>query len=104
VGGEPRAVHVYARPDQATSVAARWASVLGDDAIVALREDAVAAGWFGPVADHVLPAIGDVVVAMRGRATVVDSRTQTAASLQLVGVHGSLTRTEMQVPLLVTTT
>jgi hypothetical protein len=104
VGGEPRAVHVYARPDQAASVAARWASVLGDDAIVALREDAVAAGWFGPVADHVLPAIGDVVVAMRGRATVVDSRTQTAASLQLVGVHGSLTRTEMQVPLLVTTT
>ncbi|MFE4465788.1 alkaline phosphatase family protein [Oerskovia sp. NPDC056781] len=104
VGGEPRAVHVYARPDQSSSVAARWSSVLGDDAIVALREDAVAAGWFGPVADHVLPAIGDVVVAMRGRATVVDSRTQTAASLQLVGVHGSLTRTEMQVPLLVTTT
>jgi len=95
---------VYARPDQAPAVAARWSSVLGDQAVVALREDAVAAGWFGPVADHVLPMIGDVVVAMRGRATVVDSRTQTAASLELVGVHGSLTRTEMLVPLLVTTT
>ncbi|MHA7133172.1 alkaline phosphatase family protein [Oerskovia turbata] len=104
VGGEPRAVHVYARPEQASEVAARWSSVLGDHALVAERADAIAAGWFGPVAPHVEPMIGDVVVAMRGRATVVDSRTQTAASLQLVGVHGSLTRTEMRVPLLVATT
>ncbi len=104
VGGEPRAVHVYTHADQASAVAGRWSEVLGDAALVALREDAVAAGWFGPVAEHVLPTIGDVVVAMRGRATVVDSRTQTPASMQLVGVHGSLTRTEMQVPLLVTTT
>ncbi|MEK8228819.1 hypothetical protein NKG05_26780 [Oerskovia sp. M15] len=96
-------MHVYTHADQAPAVAARWSTVLGDAALVALRDDAVAAGWFGPVADHVLPTIGDVVVAMRGRATVVDSRTQTAASLQLVGVHGSLTRAEMQVPLLVTT-
>jgi hypothetical protein len=104
VGGEPRAVHVYARTEQAPAVAARWSSVLGDHALVAERADAIAAGWFGPVAPHVEPMIGDVVVAMRGRATVVDSRTQTAASLQLVGVHGSLTRTEMRVPLLVATT
>jgi hypothetical protein len=104
VGGEPRAVHVYTRPDQAQAVAARWSAVLGDHALVVPRADAVTAGWFGPVADHVEESIGDVVVAMRGRSTVVDSRTQTAASLQLVGVHGSLTSAEMQVPLLVART
>jgi hypothetical protein len=53
------------------------------------------------VEDRVRPVVGDVVVAMAGRATVVDSRTQTPASLDLVGVHGSLTRSEMLVPCLV---
>ena len=53
------------------------------------------------VVEHVRPVIGDVVVAMAGRATVVDSRTQTPASLDLVGVHGSLTRHEMLVPCVV---
>ena len=57
-------------------------------------------GWFGPVAEHVRPMIGDVVVAMTGRATVVDSRTQSRMSLELVGVHGSLTPEELTVPLL----
>ena len=41
------------------------------------------------------------LVGMTGRATVVDSRTQTPASLDLVGVHGSLTPLEMLVPCLV---
>jgi hypothetical protein len=45
--------------------------------------------------------IGDVVVAMAGRATVVDSRTQSDQALALIGVHGSLTRDELDVPLLV---
>ncbi|PZR53812.1 phosphodiesterase [Xylanimonas oleitrophica] len=100
VGGEPRAVHVYADdPAQAPAVAARWQDVLGERAVVALRDDAVAAGWLGPVAEHVAPWVGDVLVAPRGRFTVVDSRTQTPASLQLLGVHGSFTPEEMTVPL-----
>jgi hypothetical protein len=101
VGGEPRALHVYAEPGvEAEALAARWSAHLGDAALVATRSAAVDAGLFGDVADHVLPRIGDVVVATTGRATVVDSRTQTPASLELVGVHGSLTPTEMLVPLL----
>jgi hypothetical protein len=100
VGGEPRALHLYAEAGaDPAALAARWSDRLGDAALVATRSDAVAAGLFGPVADHVLPRIGDVVVATTGRATIVDSRTQTTASLGLVGVHGSLTPTEMLVPL-----
>ncbi|WP_246123215.1 alkaline phosphatase family protein [Cellulomonas terrae] len=102
VAGEPRALHLHLEPGvDAALVADRWRDTLGSAAVVATRDDATSDGWFGEVADHVLPVIGDVVVAMTGRATVVDSRTQTAASLDLVGVHGSLTRHEMLVPCLV---
>lgn len=101
VAGEPRACHVHVRPGQAPDVAARWRDELAGRAVVALREEAVAAGWFGPVADHVLPVLGDVVVASTGRAGVVDSRTQTPHSLRLIGMHGSFTPGEMLVPLVV---
>ena len=99
VAGEPRALHVHTSTPRA--VAARWRTTLGGAAVVATRDEAIAAGWFGPVAEHVHPLLGDVVVAMTGRATVVDSRTQTKRSLDLVGVHGSFTPEEMLVPLLV---
>lgn len=99
VGGEPRCVHLYTSAPSA--VADRWRSVLGSHALVLERGEAVAAGLFGPdVADHVMTSLGDVVVAMAGRATVVDSRTQTSAAMALVGVHGSLTEQEMRIPLL----
>ncbi|GAA1740007.1 alkaline phosphatase family protein [Isoptericola hypogeus] len=101
LGGEPRATHVYVRPGvDPAGVAARWAGVLGDDALVATREEAVAAGWLGPVAEHVLPVIGDVIAAARGGATVVDSRLHPPGARGMPGVHGSLTPAEMVVPLL----
>ncbi|WP_313663944.1 alkaline phosphatase family protein [Cellulosimicrobium cellulans] len=102
VGGEPRAVHLYTEPGETTAVAARWRDVLGDDALVLEREEVLARGLLGPdPRPEAVAAAGDVIVALRGRATVVDSRTQTPASLALVGVHGSLTEREMRVPLLV---
>ena len=103
VTGEPRAMQLHVEPGtDPQSVATRWRDVLGDHAVVFTKDEALVTQVFGPVEPHVLPVVGDVVVAMAGRATVVDSRTQTAASLQLVGVHGSLTHQETTVPLLVT--
>jgi hypothetical protein len=101
VAGEPRATHVHAAPGAAAEVAARWRERLRDVAVVLERDEAVAAGLFGEVAPHVLPLLGDVVVAATGRAGVVDSRTQTPHSLLLRGMHGSLTAGEMEIPLLV---
>jgi hypothetical protein len=103
VGGEPRALHLYTRPGAEGDVLLRWRETLGDRAVVLAREEAVAAGLFGDVAPHVRPVLGDVVVALTGDDAVVDSRTQTAASLALRGMHGSLTPAEMHVPLLVVT-
>lgn len=105
VAGEPRALHVHLVPGaDADAARDRWQDRLGDAAVVATREQAVAQGWFGPVREAMVPVVGDLVVAMRGRATVVDSRSQTPEAIALVGVHGSLTPTEMMVPWLVTLT
>ncbi|MBE1876852.1 alkaline phosphatase family protein [Myceligenerans sp. TRM 65318] len=115
LGGEPRAMHVYTRDGaDPAAVAARWADRLGADAVVRLRDDAVAEGWFGPatgpgseVPEHVRDVMGDVVVAMTGgedgsgAATVVDSRLHSPEARAMPGVHGSLTPYEMHVPLLV---
>src|SRR5690606_20520889 len=76
VAGEPRAVHVHCEDGQAAAVAARWRDVLGETAWVLLREEAEAAGLFGPLGEKNRAVIGDVVVAARGRRAVVDSRTQ----------------------------
>lgn len=103
VAGEARAAHVYLTPgadDHLDTVLARWRDVLGDRAVVASRAQAVTDGWFGDAAEHVLPCLGDIVVAATGGYGVVDSRTQTPASLQLRGVHGSFTEDEMLVPLI----
>ncbi|MEV7972010.1 nucleotide pyrophosphatase/phosphodiesterase family protein [Cellulomonas sp. NPDC089187] len=100
--GEPRALHLHLDPDaDPEAVQSRWQETLGRHGVVLTRDEAVGAGLFGTVADHVLPVIGDLVVATAGRATVADSRTQTPASLELIGVHGSLTSTELRVPLLI---
>lgn len=101
VAGEPRALHLYldgaADPRE---LVARWQDRLGKHVVAAERQEWIDAGIFGPVATHVVDRIGDVVVAMAGRATVVDSRTQTEASMALIGVHGSLTPEELLVPVL----
>ncbi len=100
VAGEPRAVHVHTTPGTAPDVARRWQDVLGDSAWVLLREEAEEIELFGPLSDRHRSTVGDVVVATRGRRAVVDSRTQTPSSIALVGVHGSLTPAEVEIPLL----
>lgn len=102
IAGEPRALHVHlSDPSTAQEAAARWSERLGSAAVVGTRDEAAQAGMFGVLDDDVAARVGDLVVAMTGRATVVDSRTQTAASLELKGVHGSLTPEEIHVPLFV---
>jgi len=104
VAGEPRATHLYVEPGvDPVEVQSRWQEVLGSHAVVALRDDGVAAGLFGPVHDRALPDVGDLVVIMAKNSVVVDSASQTPASIGLIGVHGSLTPDETKVPLLVAT-
>ena len=99
ISGEPRAMHLHTSED---GVLERWRDYLGDSAVVVPRAEALA--LYPELDPRFERAIGDVVVFMRGRSVVVDSRTQTPGSMSLVGVHGSLTPEEMLVPVLVTVT
>jgi hypothetical protein len=99
LGGEPRARHVYAAPGAAADVLAAWQATLGDRAWTVSREEAIEAGWFGPVEPAVADRIGDVVAAARGPSAVVATTAEPRES-RLVGMHGSLTPADQRVPLL----
>jgi len=101
LGGDPRARHVYTRPGATADVLAGWRSTLGADAWVVSGEQAVAEGWFGPVAAHVRDRIGDIVVAARGTAAVVRTVAEPLLAT-MPGQHGSLSKAEQLVPLLLT--
>ncbi|WP_432513928.1 alkaline phosphatase family protein [Kineococcus sp. SYSU DK001] len=98
-GGEPRTVQLYTEPGAAQQVAEQWARRLGASAEVLLREQAVAAGWFGPVEDRVGGRIGDVLAVMRDDIAVVNSATMRPETLRLIGQHGALSDAERLVPL-----
>ncbi|MDH6136039.1 hypothetical protein P3T37_005458 [Kitasatospora sp. MAA4] len=100
LGGEARARHVYAVPGAAADVQMVWSEVLGDRMWVATRDEAIAAGWFGPsVDDRVYHRIGDVVAAARDDIAVIASRSEPGESA-MTGLHGSMTPVEQFVPLL----
>jgi hypothetical protein len=100
IGGEARARHVYTVDGALDDVLARWGATLADTAWVLARDEAIAAGWFGPrVRDAVRGRIGDVVAATRGSAGLLRRRTEPIES-SLIGQHGSLTSAEQRIPLL----
>ncbi|MET7281080.1 nucleotide pyrophosphatase/phosphodiesterase family protein [Kribbella sp. NPDC005582] len=100
IGGESRFRHLYCVDGAQDDVLATYRERLGDRALVLSRDEAIARGWFGAVEDRVAPRIGDVVVAALGALSVVASR-RFAQEAGLIGLHGSLTRDEMEIPLLV---
>lgn len=100
IGGEARLRYLYCVNGAVEEVAARWREVLGDDAEVLVRDEAIARGWFGAVDATVRPRLGDVVVAARGKTLVLSTR-DNPYEAKLIGMHGSLTPEEMLIPVLV---
>ncbi|TIC81548.1 alkaline phosphatase family protein [Nocardioides sp. GY 10113] len=100
VGGEARFRHLYCVGGAVPDVLATWRERLGDRAEVLSRAEAVARGWFGPVDPAVAPRLGDVVVASRDDHAILSTDGFPYES-RLVGMHGSLTPEEMEIPVLV---
>ncbi|MGN6413600.1 alkaline phosphatase family protein [Flexivirga sp.] len=98
VGGEPRGLQLYCRTGAAADVAATWSARVGDQGWVMTREEAAAAGLFGPVTPEVLPRFGDVIVAVHAPIGFVDTRVMNSRIVSLIGQHGSLTDAEQHVP------
>jgi hypothetical protein len=99
-GGEARFRHLYCRSGAVDDVRATWEKVLGERATVLTREEAVALGWFGRLEEHVLPRLGEVMVACREDFCVL-STSAFPYEARLIGMHGSLTSAEMLIPVLV---
>ncbi|MQY08281.1 alkaline phosphatase family protein [Actinomadura macrotermitis] len=99
LGGDARSRYVYTEPGAAADVLAAWRAELGDRCWVYSRDEAIEAGWFGPVAPGMAGRIGDVVaVPFAGVALVASEREPWLE--RMVGMHGSLVAEEQLVPLL----
>ena len=99
LAGEPRARYLHAVPGAEADLLARWREVLGERAWVTGRDEAIASGVFGPVDDDLAGRIGDVVALARGTWALTATEQEPGPS-RLVGYHGSLTATELAIPLL----
>ncbi|MET0734130.1 MAG: nucleotide pyrophosphatase/phosphodiesterase family protein [Microbacterium sp.] len=100
IGGEPRMLHLYAEPGRAGAVRDAWEASESGRSWVMSRDEAIAAGLFGPVDDAVRERIGDVLVAARAAIAYYDDREADKAPQNMIGQHGSLTNEERVVPLL----
>jgi hypothetical protein len=102
--GDPRARQLHVRAGAAPDVAAAWREACAGLAHVRTRDEAIAAGWFGPeVAEHVRPRIGDVVISASALDVAWVHRDADLFGGRLLGQHGALTPQELQVPALVVT-
>ena len=101
ISGEPRVRYLHARAGAGGDVMAAWQEILGDAAAVVSRDEAIAAGWFGPIPEAHLQRIGDVVVACRDRYVVLATRREPELLSRFIGFHGSTTAAEMEIPLVI---
>ncbi|MDQ0664824.1 hypothetical protein QFZ35_003322 [Arthrobacter ulcerisalmonis] len=105
--GEPRMVHLYLEETHLEATAggrerllAAWKARFGGRVWAFTREEAVAGGLFGDVRPAVEGRIGDVMIAARDAVALYDGRRMRPTAMEVVGQHGSLTKSEREVPLL----
>lgn len=103
IAGEPRLRHIYLddpSPDLLAEVLDRYRRREGGRAVVASRDEAIAAGWYGPlVRPEAAARIGDLVLAARKRVTYY-TPAMTERMRAMVGQHGSITERETIVPII----
>ncbi|AOW91722.1 phosphodiesterase [Rhodococcus sp. WMMA185] len=100
LAGEPRCRHVHTRQGAAADVADSWRAELGHRMWIGTRDEALAAGLFGPaVRSEIHNRIGHVVAIAQGEAAVVRRNVESRLSA-LPGQHGALTDDELLIPLL----
>ena len=99
VGGEPRMRSLYLRAgSDPVDVSRRVGEGLGKLAWVGTRSEAIARGWFGPMAPGVAERLGEVIVTARGQLSfTLPSDSPDARAM--VGQHGGLSSEERGVPL-----
>lgn len=98
-GGDPRFRSLYLhQPEEAAGYAAAMQEALGDRAWVITRDEAIAAGYFGPMAPGIAERLGEVLVIAREQVAFYIEQ-DIALARQMIGQHGALTDHERTVPL-----
>jgi hypothetical protein len=106
VAGDYRCLQLHLEPGSSQGDADRlarlWHESEDDRAWVATRDEAIAAGWFGPdgVDDEMLPRIGQILVAARAQVVYFDTRSTDESTWTMIGQHGSFSPDEVKVPLI----
>ncbi|MCL2514518.1 MAG: alkaline phosphatase family protein [Microbacteriaceae bacterium] len=106
VAGDYRCLQLHLEPGSTAGdlerLAHTWHEAEDDRAWVATRDEAIAAGWFGPdgVDDEVRPRIGELLVAARSNVVFYDTRSTNERTWAMVGQHGSFSPDEVKVPLI----
>jgi hypothetical protein len=104
IAGDPRCLQLHLRGDlsaeRRAAVLQAWRATEGERAWVLTRDEAIDAGWFGPVDVAVRPRIGDIIVAAAKNIVYYDGRKSHDPSRRMVGQHGSWNPDELIVPLL----
>jgi hypothetical protein len=96
--GEGRFRWLHARAGRAADLQGAAVELLGEQAWVRSRSEAIEEGWFGPVVtDRAAGRLGDVLLAAKDALAFHDQHD--TGPYVLVGRHGSLTPDEMLVPL-----
>jgi hypothetical protein len=97
--GEGRFRWLHARGGRSGAMLDAARGLLGEQAWVRSRDEAIAEGWYGPVVtDAAAGRLGDVLLAAKG--TFAFNDPYDTGPYVLIGRHGSLTEDEMLVPLL----
>jgi hypothetical protein len=100
VAGEPRCLQLrFEETGDPAAIVDRWREAESHRAWVATRDEVIDSGWLGPVEPEVRARMGDLFVAARKAIAYYDARTAGGAR-SMVGQHGSLSPTELRVPLL----
>jgi hypothetical protein len=98
LAGEPRVRYVHTRPGATGDVLDAWRELLGDEWLLLTRDDAAAAGLWGPhLGAEARCRTGDVVALATANGGVVERRKLPRMS-SMPGQHGSLLDEELLVP------
>jgi len=101
VAGDPRATYIYlADSDNTEDVVEALEQHLPDGVVVVSGLELLESGVFGSRAWNSKARLPDVVVLAIGKWAVYDRRFAKPQSLNMIGQHGSLSRMEIEIPLL----
>lgn len=102
IGGEPRARHIYIKPEAVAETVSQWREFFKDTAKIYSKAEVISAELFGPVvSEDSFERMGDLIAIANNDLILIDpARVKEESSM--VGHHGGVTDIEVNIPLLLT--